>query len=123
MTSAVAFGVPAEAFVLVIYKERRSVGTSTSVTRHSILAFRTPDGREYRIDEQNGLRRAVGDRVGVRYLPERPDRAVTVDHGTLEDTICVAVGALLILGGLVGVIITLGHLPPRPPIVIPQWRH
>ncbi|MFD8481102.1 hypothetical protein [Kitasatospora sp. NPDC059673] len=57
-----------------------------------------------------------------RALPERPDRAVTVDHSTFEDTICVVIGALLILGGLVGVVTALAHLPPRPPIVVPKWR-
>src|SRR3954447_19880238 len=44
--------------------------------RHAIVAFHTPDRREFRIV---GRARAVGDRVPVRYRPERPDHAVLGD--------------------------------------------
>jgi hypothetical protein len=47
--------------------------------RHAVVGFHTPDGHEYRIEEQAGRRRIVGDRVPVRYLQESPQQAVLDD--------------------------------------------
>ncbi|MFJ5921812.1 DUF3592 domain-containing protein [Kitasatospora sp. NPDC092948] len=106
-----AEGLAAEAVVLATYKTESTSGVgdnrSTTTTHHTILAFRTLDGREFRLDERNGRRRAVGDRIEVRYLPERPDRAVAVDRGPGEDIAGWVLCILLIAGGLVGLAISL----------------
>jgi hypothetical protein len=47
--------------------------------RHAVVGFHTPDGQEFRIEEQAGRPRIIGDRVPVRYLQESPQYAVLDD--------------------------------------------
>ncbi|MFF0297715.1 DUF3592 domain-containing protein [Kitasatospora sp. NPDC004615] len=114
-----AEGLLAEAVVLVVFTSESAGGVgenrSTTTTRHTILGFRTPDGSEVRVDERDGHRRAVGDRVAVRYLPERPDRAVAVDRSAVQDTFGIVMSILLTVGGIIGLVITLAHMPSDPP--------
>ncbi len=75
---ALAHGLPAEARCLETYTTRNGDGPSH---RHTILGFRTQDGREVRIDDTTSRTVVVGDVVTVRYLPERPERAAVVGSG------------------------------------------
>ena len=70
-------GLPADGQVLHIYTVPGDQGRDG--VQHSVVAFRTVDGRRFLINDESGLPRVVGDRVPVRYLPERPQSAVLVD--------------------------------------------
>ncbi|WP_406197213.1 DUF3592 domain-containing protein [Kitasatospora sp. NBC_01560] len=82
-----ANGLVAQAVCLETYVTEERVGTDlsdrrTRSVRHVILGFRTFDGRDVRFRDTSGAPRVVGDHVPVRYLPDRPHRAVTADRGT-----------------------------------------
>ncbi|MFJ6384372.1 DUF3592 domain-containing protein [Kitasatospora sp. NPDC092039] len=78
-----AEGLSAEARCLETYttQERDPSSRRTRTERHVILGFRTRDGAEVRLEDTSGARRVVGDHATVRYLPDRPHRAVVVDRG------------------------------------------
>ncbi|KDN81614.1 DUF3592 domain-containing protein [Kitasatospora cheerisanensis] len=106
-----AEGLPAEAVVLRAYQERSTGGDHTTIITHrAVLGFHTHDGREVHLDE-SGQRRKVGERVGLRYLPEHPDLAVTTDRSAASRS---AEAVLRILGSValiaLGIVVTIGGL-------------
>lgn len=62
--------------------------------RHKVLGFRTPDGQEVRVDDTSRTPRVVGDRVLVRYLPDRPHQAAVTDAGPAGVSMGVVIGLL-----------------------------
>lgn len=124
-----AEGLVAEATVLDTYvtQHRSGTGESRRVTsrRHAVLAFRTHDGRDVRVDEINGGLRVTGDRVAVRYLPERPDRAIAADQGpgTAGTVIAVVFCTLFFAAGLTAAIIALTSSAPTPPPEPTGWHY
>ncbi|MBM9508904.1 DUF3592 domain-containing protein [Actinacidiphila acididurans] len=71
-----ARGLTAEARCLETYVTHD--GDHSSSTRHVILGFRTQDGSEIRIEDTSRVPRVVGDVAQVRYLPDRPHRAIVI---------------------------------------------
>ncbi|MFJ9457770.1 DUF3592 domain-containing protein [Kitasatospora sp. NPDC101447] len=113
-----AQGLTAQARCLETFLTTETWGTGserhTSTERHVIMGFRTADGRDVRFRDRPGALRVVGDRVPVRYLPERPQRVVTTDRhpsgvtaplvaGAVAGLVVVAVGVLCAVAGLRGV--------------------
>ncbi|GGP91756.1 DUF3592 domain-containing protein [Streptomyces melanogenes] len=73
-------GQVAEARCLETYiVHRHSPDAPTSSQRRLIVAFRTVDGRDARAEVVSRHPYVAGDVVPVRYLPERPDRAVAAE--------------------------------------------
>ncbi|MFD7479029.1 DUF3592 domain-containing protein [Streptomyces sp. NPDC059837] len=66
----------------------------TKTTRHMILAFRTRDGAEIRLDRTIGAH-VVGDVVPVRYLPEHPERAAVATRGAGVESVGYGCGVAL----------------------------
>jgi hypothetical protein len=92
-----AQGLSAEAVCLETYlKQERSEDGPTRTTRHAILGFRTHDGRDIRIDRTSGFTGTVGDFVPVRYLPERPDRAIAVGPGSSSGVVGAVIGMVFL---------------------------
>jgi hypothetical protein len=58
---------------------RSSTDGRSESSRYQIVGFETADGREVRARMAAGRLSVVGDFVPVRYLPERPERAVPAD--------------------------------------------
>jgi hypothetical protein len=71
--------------------QSRDEDGGTSTTRHMILAFRTRDGADIRLDRTWGAH-VVGDVVHVRYLPEHPELAVVAAPGPAGESIGLGVG-------------------------------
>ncbi|MFF3691231.1 DUF3592 domain-containing protein [Streptomyces sp. NPDC002187] len=96
-------GLVAEARCLetFVVHNRSSEGHGHS-QRRLILGFRTPDGRDVRAEVTSEVPYVVGDIVPVRYLPQRPERAVpaTASSG-------LGIGPYLV-GGVVTVFICAG---------------
>ncbi|MER7585335.1 DUF3592 domain-containing protein [Kitasatospora sp. NPDC097691] len=94
-----AQGLTARARCLETYLtvETRGTGSErrTSTERHVIMGFRTADGRDVRFRDGSGAPRVVGDQVPVRYLPERPRRAVIADGHPSGITAPLVVGAVV----------------------------
>ncbi|MEY9875166.1 hypothetical protein ABH931_004667 [Streptacidiphilus sp. MAP12-33] len=100
--AALARGLMAEAGCVETFVSRshNSEG-GTSTTRHMILAFRTQDGAEIRLDRTAGTL-LVGDVVPVRYLPEHPQRATVVAPGAGRESVGLFIGVAfgLLFGGM-----------------------
>ncbi|WP_158835622.1 DUF3592 domain-containing protein [Streptomyces sp. NRRL S-350] len=94
----------AECLETYVAVETRGAGTErrTFTERHVILGFRTPDGLDVRFRDRSGVPRVVGDRVRVRYLPERPQGTVTPadrhPSGLTPGLVAGAVCALVVVG-------------------------
>ncbi|MEU2157701.1 DUF3592 domain-containing protein [Streptomyces sp. NPDC019396] len=69
-------GLLAEAVCLETYMVHRTVDGYGSSERRLILGFQTSDGRDVRAEMASVVLCAVGDRVPVRYLPERPEQVI-----------------------------------------------
>ncbi|MFF7995732.1 DUF3592 domain-containing protein [Kitasatospora xanthocidica] len=125
-------GMTAQARCLETYLTVATLGTGPeqriSTERHVIMGFRTPDGQDVRFRDRSGTPRVTGDQVRVRYLPERPQRAVIADQhpsgitgrlvaGAVSGLVIVAVGVTCTVlgaresaGGAAG-----GVTTPAPP--------
>ncbi|MFF4383193.1 DUF3592 domain-containing protein [Kitasatospora sp. NPDC001547] len=128
-----AEGLSAEARCLETYttQERDPSSRRTRTERHVILGFRTRDGAEVRLEDTSGAPRVVGDRVTVRYLPDRPHRAVVVDRARAGIAARIAgdvlIGLLVVACGTVFAISGYNTfqdsrrtpLSPRPPVSTP----
>ncbi|MEU8921960.1 DUF3592 domain-containing protein [Kitasatospora sp. NPDC048545] len=94
-----AQGLTAQARCLDTYVtvETRGTGTDrhTSSDRHVIIGFTTPDGQDVRFRDTSGVPRVRGDRVPMRYLPERPRQAVIADQHPSGVTAPLVAGAVV----------------------------
>jgi len=92
-------GLPVEGRVLATYVLPGDQGRAG--LQHAIVGFRAADGRAYRLDTEADLRRPMGARVQLRYLPANPVRAVLVEagRGTLRTVLTLLFLAGLGLGG------------------------
>lgn len=75
-------GITAEARCVRSYTTTNGGGDSmVRTTLHHVYEFTTRDGRVIRFDEEGGPSTTVeGNIVTVHYLPDRPDRARTVQQ-------------------------------------------
>ncbi|MFD8081885.1 DUF3592 domain-containing protein [Kitasatospora sp. NPDC059722] len=110
-------GVPAEGQCLETFVTvERRVGSDLSDpgrhVRHTIIGFRTADGRDIRIEETSGVPRVVGDHVPVRYLPLEPHVAMAVDRSPAGQAAAsgakVAMGVVFMVVGLFVVVVGIG---------------
>ncbi|MFD8481104.1 DUF3592 domain-containing protein [Kitasatospora sp. NPDC059673] len=120
-------GLVAEAAVLETYLTQDRVADSLTIRtgRHVVLGFRTADGQDIRLKDTTGIPRIAGDRVTVRYLPERPREAIPTDvPGTGQNvghTIVLVICSFFTLFGLVFAATTIGmavfanQMPTEPP--------
>ncbi|MFE9427568.1 DUF3592 domain-containing protein [Kitasatospora sp. NPDC006697] len=109
-------GLTARATCLQTYLTQSREGEEyrTATIRHAVFGFRTADGREVRLERTHEFAGAVGDEVPVRYLPQRPDRAVLLGGGGSGFTGLV-IGmfflAVITAGGLFFAAVGFGLLP------------
>ena len=94
-----AHGLPAEARCLETCVSRDAEG---STRRKVILGFTTEDGRQIRFKVGAPSLMVAGDRVRVRYLPTRPERAVVVGSGGPAALIGTAAAVVFCLVFMVG---------------------
>jgi hypothetical protein len=101
-------GLTAEARCLDTYVTRDSEGSSR---RRVILGFTTVDGQQIRIEEAPRGPIVAGDLVQVRYLPQRPERAVQVGGSAVGAALGTVIGLVVCsLFVLVGLVFGLGGL-------------
>ncbi|MFD7901781.1 DUF3592 domain-containing protein [Kitasatospora sp. NPDC059747] len=105
-----AHGLVTDATCLDTYVTVGTHGTGEdrrpSGERHVIIGFRPEDGRDVRFRDTSGVPFVKGDRMQVRYLPHRPQRALTADRhpsGINGPLAAAAVAGLLVVAfGVVG---------------------
>ncbi|MEU3923290.1 DUF3592 domain-containing protein [Streptomyces sp. NPDC029004] len=91
-------GLVAEAQCLDTFVvHRRSPNGHGHSRRHLILGFRTSDGRDVRAEIASHEPYVAGDIVPVRYLPQRPERAVPAGASPGPGVAsCLTVGVLVV---------------------------
>lgn len=110
-----AHGLTAEARCLETYVTHDADRTSS--TRHVILGFRTQDGADIRIEDTSRVPRVVGDITRVRYLPDRPHRAITAGSSPMIFgwTLLTVFSLLLLCGSALAFMKGLGVFDPTHP--------
>ncbi|MFD9222990.1 DUF3592 domain-containing protein [Streptomyces sp. NPDC060064] len=95
-------GLVAEARCLETFMVHRSSDGHGHSERRQILGFRTSDGRDVRAQVASEQLYVVGDIVPVRYLPQRPERAVPAASPPVLGAMSYLTGGVLVVFTCVG---------------------
>ncbi|SEK50774.1 DUF3592 domain-containing protein [Streptacidiphilus jiangxiensis] len=106
-------GLTAEGRVLDVDREPGDQGRE-AITR-TVVWFYAPDGREFRVEDGTGRSRVLGERVPLRYLPDRPEWAfVAGEEPGAGDTVVVLFFCVLVaLAGVVCLTLGVEMIVPR----------
>ncbi|MFK0151835.1 DUF3592 domain-containing protein [Streptomyces sp. NPDC090493] len=119
--TALARGLMAEARCVQTFETEERDSDGDKIRKlHMILAFRTRDGANVRLERIVSVHATtgvhfVGDVVPVRYLPEHPERATVTAPGAGQESCVmgcgVVIGLLLACAGLFGAAVQFGFAP------------
>ncbi|MEU0397529.1 DUF3592 domain-containing protein [Streptomyces sp. NPDC006208] len=98
-------GLVAEARCLETFVVHHSSQGHGQSQRRLILGFRAPDGRDVRAEVVSEVPHVIGDIVPVRYLPQRPERAVPVGAASGIGSGPILIGGVMVLFTCIGLFV------------------
>lgn len=98
-------GLVAEARCLETFVVHHSSQGHGQSQRRLILGFQTPDGRDVRAEVVSDVPHVIGDIVPVRYLPQRPERALPAGAASGIGSGPILIGGVMLLFTCMGLFI------------------
>ncbi|MEU2495024.1 DUF3592 domain-containing protein [Streptomyces sp. NPDC007883] len=98
-------GLVAEASCLETFVVHHSSQGHGQSQRRLILGFQTPDGRDVRAEVVSDVPHVIGDIVPVRYLPQRPERALPAGAASGIGSGPILIGAVMVFFTCIGLFV------------------